>query len=167
MNKFIYFVCAFVLASLNVEAQPRMEPRVTIQALDLQNAAKERAFHARQKKTYDKYRRVVDPHSVGKFSKEDTFKCHKEQGIVINRYNREACNLKTLDGDKPCLTNDGCQGKCLAVTTENSKRHGTSLRPTNLQHQPGRCSIHLHIIGCATLSNREEACFSENKPIQK
>jgi len=166
MNKLIYLICIFVLAASSAAAQTD-KPTITFEALDVTNAQKERAFKARQKKAYDKYRRVIDPNAIGRFSEEDTQKCQLEKGMVIERYGREACNMRMPDANQTCSRQSDCQGSCLAVTAKNARQHGINPEPTNLRNQPGRCAMYLHIIGCATLVSQKTKCSPENKAVQK
>ena len=165
MNKLIYLVCIFVMAASSAVAGP--PAGMTYEALDITNARKEAIFKAKQKRVYDKYRRVIDPNAIGRFSKADIQKCHLEKGTVIERYGREACNMSMPDANKTCAKEEDCQGSCLAVTAKNAQNHGISPEPTNLRNQPGRCSMYLYIVGCATFVNQKIKCSNENKAVQK
>ncbi len=98
---------------------------------------------------------------MGTTSFAESTSCEEQGGFHMKAYGRDICNFKTLDKDKPCGTDNDCQGNCLLVSSVNAAQK-IKISPTEDPRNPGRCSMYSHPVGCATLFTGEKWCSTDD-----
>jgi len=71
---------------------------------------------------------------------------------IVGAWQKEQCNLPTLDGGKDCSDSQDCEGKCIADLSEEEKRE-VYLRPIK---KKGRCTSWKIVVGCFNFVEKGE-----------